>query len=74
MRQLVGGRAVRHGAASASVMGRFGTRMLTRPGNLAVLIDPPGRWDRRRARSATAEKRPLDMDSSESPVREPDAW
>ena len=68
MRQLVGGRAVRHGAASANVMGRFGTQMLTWPGNLAVLIDLPGRWidavhDRRSPKSV-----PLDMDSSKSPV------
>ena len=68
MRQLVGGRAVKHGAASASAMGRFETEMLTRPENLAVLIDLPGRWidtvhDRRPPKSIT-----LDMDSSESPV------
>ncbi len=31
MRQLVGGRAIKHGAASASAMGRFETEMLTRP-------------------------------------------
>src|SRR6056297_99060 len=35
MRQLVGGRAVKRGAASASAMGRFETAMLTRPENLA---------------------------------------
>lgn len=68
MRQLVGGRAVKHGAASASAMGRFETEMLTRPGNLEVLTDLPGRWidvvhDRRPPKSIT-----LDMDSSESPV------
>ena len=37
MRQLVGGRAVTRGAASASAMGRFETAMLTRSENLAVL-------------------------------------
>ena len=42
MRHLVGGRAVRHGAASASAMGRFETEMLTRPNNLAALADLPG--------------------------------
>jgi hypothetical protein len=68
MRQLVGGRAVKHGAASASAMGRFETEMLTRPENLAALADLPGRWidavhDRRPPKSIT-----LDMDSSESPV------
>jgi len=68
MRQLVGGRAVKDGAASASAMGRFETEMLTRPENLAALIDLPGRWI-----DAVHDKRPpkvitLDMDSSESPV------
>ena len=68
MRQLVGGRAVKHGAASASAMGRFETEMLTRPENLEALADLPGRWidavhHRRPPKSIT-----LDMDSSESPV------
>ena len=68
MRQLVGGRAVKNGAASASAMGRFETEMLTERENLAALIDLPGRWI-----DAMHEKRPpkvitLDMDSSESPV------
>jgi hypothetical protein len=77
MRQLVGGRAVKHGAASASAMGRFETAMLARPENLAVLADLPGRWidavhDRRPPKCIT-----LDMDSSESPVhgdQEGAAW
>lgn len=58
-------------------MGRFETRMLTRPENLAALADLPGRWidavhDRRPPKSVT-----LDMDSSESPVhgdQEGAAW
>ena len=57
--------------------GRFETEMLTRPENLAVLIDLPGRWI-----DAVHDKRPpkvitLDMDSSESPVhgdQEGSAW
>ena len=77
IRQLVGGRAVMNGAASASAMGRFETEMLTQPDNLAVLIDLPGRWidavhDRRPPKVIT-----LDMDSSESPVhgdQEGAAW
>jgi hypothetical protein len=77
MRQLVGGRAVKRGAASASAMGRFETEMLTRPENLAALAELPGRWidavhDRRPPKSIT-----LDMDSSESPVhgeQEGAAW
>ena len=44
VREIIGGRAVKHGAASASAMGRFETAMLTRPDNLAVLADLPGRW------------------------------
>ncbi len=44
MRQLVGGRAVKAGAASASAMGRFETEMLTRLENLEALADLPGRW------------------------------
>ena len=68
MRQLVGGRAIKDGAASASAMGRFETEMLTRPENLRALIELPGRWI-----DAVHDKRPpkvitLDMDSSESPV------
>ena len=63
MRQIVGGRAVKTGAASASAMGRFETEMLTRPEKLAALIDLPGRWI-----DAVHDKRPpkvisLDMDS-----------
>ena len=77
MRQLVGGRAVKHGAASASAIGRFETEMLTRPENLEALADLQGRWidavhDRRPPKSIT-----LDMDSSESPVhgdQEGSAW
>lgn len=77
IRQLVGGPAVKRGAASASAMGRFETAMLTRPENLAALADLPGRWidavhDRRPPKVVT-----LDMDSSESPVhgeQEGAAW
>jgi len=42
MRQLVGGRAIKDGAASASAMGRFETEMLTQPENLAALDVTPG--------------------------------
>ena len=77
MRQFVGDRAVKHGAASASAMGRFETEMLTRPENLEALAELPGRWidavhDRQSPKSIT-----LDMDSSESPVhgdQEGAAW
>lgn len=77
MRQLVGGQAVKHGAASANAMGRFETQMLTLPDNLTALAGLPGRWidavhDRRPPKTVT-----LDMDSSESPVhgvQEGAAW
>ncbi len=77
MRQVVGGRAVKHGAASASAMGRFEAEMLTRPENLESLADLAGCWidavhDRQPPKSIT-----LDMDSSESPVhgdQEGAAW
>jgi len=76
-RKLVGGRAVKHGPASASAMGRFETEKLARPDNLAALADLPRRWidaihDRRPPKSIT-----LDMDSSGSPVhgnQEGSAW
>ena len=77
MRQLIGDRAVKSGAASATAMGRFETEMLTQEANLAILADLPGQWidaahDRRPPQTIT-----LDMDSSESPVhgdQEGSAW
>jgi hypothetical protein len=68
MRWVVGDRAVREPAASASQMGRFETEWLTRPENLAALADLPGRW----VDTVHARRPPrivvLDMDSSESPT------
>jgi hypothetical protein len=68
MRWVVGDRAITGPAASASQMGRFETAWLTRPQNLAALIDLPGRWI-----DKVHQRRPpkiivLDMDSSESPT------
>src|SRR5216684_2054648 len=68
MRWVVGGRAITGSAASASQMGRFETKWLSRPENLAALADLPGQWidkvhQRRPPRSVV-----LDMDSSESPT------
>ena len=68
MRQIVGGKAVKRGAASASAMARFETEMLTQAKNLSALADLPGRWI-----DTVHDKQPpkfitLDMDSSESPV------
>src|SRR6185312_12910835 len=44
MRWVVGDRAVTGVAASASQMGRFETKWLSRPENLAALIDLSGQW------------------------------
>jgi hypothetical protein len=68
MRWVVGDRAISGSAASASQMGRFETKWLSRPENLGVLTDLPGQWidkvHRRRAPKIIV----LDMDSSESPT------
>jgi hypothetical protein len=45
MRWVVGGRAIIASAASASQMGRFETKWLSRSENLAALADLPGRWN-----------------------------
>src|SRR5882672_10470439 len=44
MRWVVGDRAISGSAASASQMGRFETKWLSRPENLAALVDLPGQW------------------------------
>src|SRR3981081_891988 len=44
MRWVVGGGAPMGQAASASQMGRFETKWLRRPENLAALADLPGQW------------------------------
>src|SRR3569832_787303 len=65
MRWVVGHWAITGSAASASQMGRFETKWLSRPENLAALTDLPGQWiakvHRRRPKVVI-----LDMDSSES--------
>src|SRR5271168_3243258 len=68
MRWVVGDRAITGSAASASQMGRFETRWLARPENLATLADLSGDWI-----DSVHQRRPpkmivLDMDSSESPT------
>ena len=68
MRWVVGDRAITGCAASASQMGRFETKWLSRPENLAALADLPGQWI-----DKVHQRRPprivvLDMDSSESPT------
>jgi hypothetical protein len=66
MRWVVGDQAISGSAASASQMGRFETKWLNQPENLAALADLPGQWI-----DAVHQRRPprtivLDMDSSES--------
>ena len=68
MRWVVGDRAITGRAASASQMGRFETKWLSRPVNLAALADLPGQWI-----DKVHQRRPprivvLNMDSSESPT------
>jgi Transposase DDE domain group 1 len=68
MRWVVGDRAITGSAASASQMGRFETKCLSRPENLAALAALPGQWI-----DKVHQRRPpkiivLDMDSSESPT------
>jgi Transposase DDE domain group 1 len=68
MRWVVGDRAIIGFAASASQMGRFETKWLSRPENLAALADLPGQWI-----DKVQQRRPpriivLEMDSSESPT------
>jgi hypothetical protein len=68
MRWVVGDRAITGFAASASQMGRFETKWLCRPENLAALADLSGQWI-----DEVQQRRPpkmivLDMASSGSPT------
>src|ERR1700761_7775592 len=67
MRWVVGDRAITGAAASASQMGRFETKWLSRPENLAALADLPGHWIDKVHRQRPPKTIVLDMDSSESP-------
>jgi Transposase DDE domain group 1 len=68
MRWVVGDRAISGSAASASQMGRFETKWLSRPENLAALADLPGQWVDNVRRRPGPKTVILDMDSSESPT------
>src|ERR1700760_4011843 len=68
MRWVVGDRAIMGAAASASQMGRFETKWLSRPENLAALADLPGHWIDKVHRQRPPKVIVLDMDSSESPT------
>jgi hypothetical protein len=68
MRWVVGDWAISGSAASASQMGRFETKWLSRPENLTALIDLPGQWIDKVRRWRRSKAVILDMDSSESPT------
>ena len=68
MRWVVGDRAISGSAASASQMGRFETKWLSRPENLTALADLPGQWIDKVRRRRGPKTVILDMDSSESPT------
>jgi hypothetical protein len=68
MRWVVGGRAIKGSAASASQMGRFETEWLAKPENLATLADLPGEWIDAVHQRRSPKMIVLDMDSSESPT------
>ena len=65
---MVGDRAITGSAASASQMGRFETKWLRRPENLAALADLPGRWIHKVHQRRPPKIVVLEMDSSESPT------
>jgi hypothetical protein len=67
MRWVVGDRAITGSAASASQMGRFETKWLSQPQNLAALADLPGQWVYKVHQRRPPKIIVLDMDSSESP-------
>jgi hypothetical protein len=66
MRQVVGGRATEHTAASTSQMGRFETEVLTQPKNLKALTKLSGSWIDRLQEHRAMRNLTLDMDSSVS--------
>ena len=68
MRWVVGDQAITGYAASASQMGRFETKWLCRPENLAALTDLPGQWIDKVHERRAPKMIVLNMDSSESPT------
>jgi hypothetical protein len=68
MRWVVGHQAIASSAASASQMGRFETKWLSRPENLVALAHLPGQWIDKVHRQRPPKVIVLDMDSSESPT------
>jgi glutathione S-transferase len=68
MRWVVGDRATTGSAASATQMGRFETKWLSRPENVAALADLLGQWIERVHQRRPPKMIVLDRDSSESPT------
>ena len=66
MRQVVGGRASEHSAASTSQMGRFEMEVLTQPRNLAELARLSEIWIEELRERQPMRELILDMDSSVS--------
>jgi hypothetical protein len=66
MRQVVGGRAIDHAAASISQVGRFETEILTLPENRTALMNLSRKWIDQLRRRTTMKKIVLEMDSSVS--------
>ncbi len=67
MRWVVGEGAITGSAASASQMGRFETRWLTRPENLAALADLSGQWIDKVHQRKPPKTIVLDMDFEREP-------
>ena len=68
MRWVVGDRAISGSAASASQMGRFETKWLSRPENFIALADLLGQWIDKVRQRRGPKTVILDMDLSESPT------
>jgi hypothetical protein len=68
MRNIAGGRAIEHSAASTSVMSRFETEILTQPKNLELLMNLVGEWVDQVHQRKSLKQIILDMDSSVSPT------
>jgi hypothetical protein len=68
VRWVLGDRATTGSAASASQMGRFETKWLSRPENVAALADLLGQWIERVHQLRPPKMIVLDRDSSESPT------
>ncbi len=66
MRQVIGGRAVNHRAASTSQMARFETEVLTQRHNLVALMALSGKWVDVVCQAKPIKKLILDLDSSVS--------